>query len=176
MNTKCSTIQIELHIPLLKTKEGWSRISWDDALEIIADRLQEIRERFSPLAICGVGRGVLDLFLRLLGSPNINNLDDLCALPGQSADFITVGGGLTTYLDDTADFCHSKCILLAGTNLFASNPLQWSNVTKAMAEGAKLIVIDPRRSETAEKADIWLQVRPGSDGALVLGMLNVIIN
>lgn len=164
--------------PLLKTKGGWSRISWNNALEIIADRLQGVRERYGSLAVCGIGpeKGFPDLFLRSLGSPNINNLLDLCALPGQLADFVTVGEGITTYLDDTADFRNSKCILLVGTNLVASNPLQWRNVTNAMADGAKLIVVDPRRSECAEKADIWLQVRPGSDGALVLGMLNVIVN
>ena len=164
--------------PLLKENRGWSRISWNNAMDIIADRLQKIRERYGLTAVCGIGpeKGFLEFFLSSLGSPNINNLLDLCALPGQLADFVTVGDGITTYLDDTADFRNSKCILLAGTNLVASNPLQWRNVTMAMAEGAKLIVIDPRRSECAEKADIWLRVRPGSDGALILGMLNIIVN
>ncbi|MFX0201658.1 MAG: molybdopterin-dependent oxidoreductase [Candidatus Hodarchaeota archaeon] len=164
--------------PLLRTKGRWNQVSWDTALDTIADRIQDVRERHGSLAVCGVGKkaSVLDLFLRSLESPNINNLLDLCALPGHLADIVTMGEGITTHVDDTADFRNSKCILLVGTNLATSNPLQWRNVTKAIADGAKLIVVDPRRSECAEKADIWLQVRPGSDGALALGMLNVIVN
>ncbi len=167
--------------PLLKSKAGWQQISWDEALGVVADQLQAVRERYSPLSICGANCGdspeglALTIFIRSLGSPNLMNNMDLCAGTGRIADLITIGEGICTYFD-AADFRNSKCILLVGTNIAASLPLQWRDATEAIAGGAKLIVVDPKHTECAEKADMWLQIRPGADGALALGMLNVIIN
>ena len=168
--------------PMVRDNQGWHRVSWDDALELIADRLQEVKERYGPLAICGAdcfeaspSGVVMALFIRSLGSPNTMHNLDLCAGPGVIADAVTVGENISTYFS-VADFRNSKCILLAGTNISATMPGRWKDTIEAIADGAKLIVIDPRRTECVEKADIWLKVRPGSDGALAMGMLNVIIN
>lgn len=168
--------------PMVMGKEGWNRLSWDDALENIADRLQEVKVKYGPSAICGYeclpgepGGLAMTLFLRSLDSPNLMNNLDLCAGPGVIADAVTIGASICTYFS-VADWKNSKCILLVGTNIAVSAPSQWRDATEAIANGAKLIVADPRRTECAEKADIWLQIRPGSDGALALGMLNVIVN
>ena len=66
--------------------------------------------------------------------------------------------------------------MVAGANLFATHPARWRDILYAMKNGAKLIVIDPRGTEMAERADIHLQLKPGTDGLLALSMLNVIIN
>ncbi len=68
-----------------------------------------------------------------------------------------------------------QCLMLAGINPAQSVPRLWNSVRQCRSAGAKVIVIDPRRTETAELADIWLQLRPGTDYALFLGMINVII-
>ncbi|MFQ5875064.1 MAG: molybdopterin-dependent oxidoreductase, partial [Dehalococcoidia bacterium] len=74
------------------------------------------------------------------------------------------------------DFRNSRCILLVGTNMPISCGGQWQDVLHATRNGAKLIVVDPRRTEAARRADIYLQIRPGTDGALALVMLSVVIN
>jgi anaerobic selenocysteine-containing dehydrogenase len=168
--------------PMMRDRQGWQRVSWELALDQIADRIHAIRQRYGPLAFTAsdadqnnVNGLALGLFMRSLGSPNsLCNLD-LCAGPGIASDLITAGDQLTTYYG-FADFRHSRCIFISGSNIPASLPRQWRDTKLAIAEGAKLIVADPRRTELAETADLWLQVRPGSDGALAMGMLHVIIN
>ena len=73
------------------------------------------------------------------------------------------------------DYDHTQCILLWGHNPTVSWPAAAARISRARARGAKLIVIDPRQHSLAEKADCWLQVRPGSDGALALGMIHVLL-
>lgn len=168
--------------PLLKTASGWKEISWEDALETASDRLGEVKNRFGPLSFCatqchpGSPEGTsLILLLNALGSPNrVHNLD-LCMGPSRLADQVTSGLQLSIY-GSAQDFRNSKCILLIGTNIAHSAGGQWQHITEAKRNGAKLIVVDPRRSESAKQADMWLQIRPGTDGALALAMLRVIIN
>jgi len=167
--------------PLLKTGSAWKEIAWGEALEIAADRLGEVRDRFGPYSFCSaqcypLPEGIaMSLFTRSLGSPNQMHNLDLCQGTHDLADMVTFGHTLSTYQADQ-DFRNSRCILLVGTNMAASSGGQWQDVLFAKKNGAKLIVVDPRRSESAKQADIWLQIRPGSDGAFALAMLNVIIN
>lgn len=73
------------------------------------------------------------------------------------------------------DYEHTRCILLWGANPLATFPTSTQRITRARARGAKLIVIDPRQHRLAREADFWLRVRPGSDGALALGMIHVLM-
>ncbi len=163
--------------PLLKTPSGRKEISWDEAIEIASDRLGEVRTRFSPLSICTTlpFAPAMALFTRTLGSPNEMTNQDLCQGTAETADPLTFGSVLSIYRS-AQDFRHSKCILLVGTNMPSSCGGQWQQVLHAKKNGAKLIVVDPRRCEAAKAADMYLQIRPGSDGALALAMLNVVIN
>ncbi len=163
--------------PLLKTPSGRKEISWDEAIEIASDRLGEVRTRFSPLSICTTlpFAPAMALFTRTLGSPNEMTNQDLCQGTAETADPLTFGSVLSIYRS-AQDFRHSKCILLVGTNMPHSCGGQWQDVLHAKKNGAKLIVVDPRRCEAAKAADIYLQIRPGTDGALALAMLNIIIN
>ena len=162
--------------PLLRTPSGFKEISWDEAYEIAVDRLGEIIEKYSPKSVCTTMAEwpSVPLFMRSINSPNSMTNRDLCQGTAETADPLTYGDVLTIYRS-SQDFKNSKCILLAGTNLPQSCGGQWQDIKTAMGNGAKLIVVDPRRCEAAEVADLHLQIRPGSDGALALAMINVII-
>ncbi|MCL7401156.1 MAG: molybdopterin-dependent oxidoreductase [Thaumarchaeota archaeon] len=160
----------------------WKRVSWEEALSDIASRLLEIREKYGPESIM-ISYGTypkrvaigLSIFLASLGSPNqlIANCH-YCYTPHLVADLLTCGEVYTCELG-IPDFRKSKCIVLWGYNPVHTFPALGRRILKARERGAELIVIDPRFTELASKADLWLQVRPGTDGALALGMLNVII-
>jgi len=161
--------------PLLKTASGRKEISWEEAVDVAAERLGEVRAKFGPLSICStLPFPSVALFTRSLGSPNEMTNTDLCLGPAESSDRLTFGEVLTIY-HSYEDFRNSKCVLLVGTNMPHSAGGQWQDILHAKRNGAKLIVVDPRRCEAAEAADIYLQIRPGTDGALALAMLNVII-
>lgn len=160
----------------------WQRISWDEAIDLCADKFQEIREKYGPEAIAGIigsqyrSHGMsTNRFLRTLGSPNIMCDDYICEGMQGIADDATVGEHITKYRY-SADFENSKAIFALGANLAVTYNPKWKNIIpRARAKGAKLIVVDTRLTETAEKADLFVQVRPGTDGALLLSLMNVII-
>jgi len=165
--------------PMLKAISGWKEISWEDALDTAAERLGEVKQRYGPLSFCAAnvfsGLSPVLLFSHTMGSPNTMHNLDLCQGPHIISDRITFGHVLSIY-HGAQDFHNSKCIMLVGTDLANSTGGHWQDILYAQKNGAKLIVVDPRRCESAKHADIWLQIRPGTDGALALGLLNIIIN
>jgi len=162
--------------PLLRTASGFKEISWDESYEVAADRLGEIIEKYGGKSICSTTAEwpAVGLFMKSINSPNSMTNRDLCQGTAETADPLTYGEVLTIYRS-SQDFKNSKCILLVGTNLPHSCGGQWQHIKAAMKNGAKLIVVDPRQCEAAEVADLYLQIRPGSDGALALAMINIII-
>ncbi|TAK27791.1 MAG: molybdopterin oxidoreductase, partial [Chloroflexota bacterium] len=163
-----------------KRGEGrWQRISWSEAVGEIAEKLAAIHDRYGPealLTICGTGRGPGDWsawrFCNLFGSPNIFGQGKNC---GQ-AEFVAecaMYGNDTNISNPVLGV--TKCVILWGTNLPESRHLWWRPMMEGKKAGAKFIAVDPRYTETAAEADIWLQLRPSTDGALALGMLHVII-
>ncbi|MBM3732086.1 MAG: hypothetical protein FJW24_01250 [Acidimicrobiia bacterium] len=160
----------------------WEQISWEKATEEIAERLIDIKKKYGPvpaLAACGphewYDRGVfLTLFMRSLGSPNVLTICEMCGGTTQMGDMLVVGERFTRY-PYGADYENSKCIFIVASNPAASFPNQWERILEGKSRGAKLIVVDPRESESAREADIYISVRPGADSALGLAMLNVII-
>lgn len=160
----------------------WVRITWPEALTRVADRLERIIRAHGPKAVVaftgypGTSRCIMStLFTRSLGSPDIVSTTPLwCEGPGMVADHVTVGGPITHFAYHDLD--HSRCYLLWGTNPQASHPPYWKKIVEGCNRGAKLIVVDPRKTTAAGRADVWLPVRPGTDGALALGMMHVIIN
>ena len=160
---------------------GWVRISWEEAMAMAASRLLDIKARYGAEAVVfGIGTpagGAIidfwDWFLRLanaFGSPNFTDPIYICA-------WNRIFGSQYTYgvARPSADYDHARCILLWGTNPQVSWPAAAMRISQARARGAKLIVIDPRKTSVAEKADLWLQVRPGSDGVLALAMIHVLL-
>jgi len=157
----------------------WQRISWEQALDEIAQKLREIKDRWGPEAVATTGGTYRThdeyrmRFFNLLGSPNLMTQGIICwlvnntvsnALTGLSCNRFTPQPGVT------------RCVLIFGANLAVSQRGSWRVILDAKKSGAKIIVADPRYSETAKRADIWLQLRPGTDCALLMGLINVIIN
>ena len=160
----------------------WMRISWDEALNEIAERLLAIRKEFGPEAIAlGTGTGRhhirwVSRFGHALGTPN------WCE-PGFAQCFHPrVNTCLLTFGDfPVSDFTGGTppaCMLFWGHNPLNSGPDGETrfNVREALDTNPKIVVVDPRQTELARRADVWLQLRPGADDALALAFLNVIIS
>jgi iron-only hydrogenase group A len=159
----------------------WERISWDEAFDTISDRLSSlIRDHGAECVstITGTGRHLVAYLRRFgmaLGTPNISSAGALiCLGPRKNAGYSTSGTfSCVDYYGDK----RPECILVWGANPTVSGAdgeLQW-HPRRCAQLGTKFIVIDPQKTEIAEKADLWLRIRPGTDGALAMGMLNVII-
>ena len=164
--------------PMKKTGKGWERISWDEALDTIAGKFKEVKEQFGAEAILigqGTGRDFESHFSRfgnMLGTPNMITAGHMCYLSRIAAALTTCGR------HPAIDYGNNpKCIVMWGCNPLWTNPDEYKGVSfwRAYQKGAKLIVIDPRKGFLAKRADLWLQVRPGTDAALAMGFHNVII-
>lgn len=156
----------------------WERISWDEALDAIAEKILNYKESFGAESIVmgyGTGReneAVIYRFANLLGSPNTLTAGHFCYGPRIATTIITCG---TNPIVDYEN--NPKCIMVWGNNLVISNPdcYKGEPFSTALDAGAKLIAVDPRLTRIAARADIWLPLRPGTDTALALGMCNVIV-
>lgn len=156
----------------------WERISWDEALDEIADRILDYKARFGAESIVmgyGTGReneAVIYRFANLLGSPNVLTAGHFCYGPRVATGILTCGSNPIVDYEN-----HPRCILVWGNNLVISNPdcYKGEPFSECLRKGSKLIAVDPRLTRVAAKADIWLPLRPGTDTALALGMLNIIV-
>jgi anaerobic selenocysteine-containing dehydrogenase len=162
-----------------KASGKWERISWDEALDTIAERILHYKDEFGAESIVpgyGTGReneAVIYRFANLLGTPNVLTAGHFCYGPRIATSILTCG---TNPIVDYEN--HPKCLMVWGNNLVISNPdcYKGEPFSVSLDKGAKLISVDPRLTRIAARADIWLQLRPGTDTALALGMLNVIVN
>jgi len=160
----------------------WQRISWDEALDIIATKLKEVIDEYGPYAILGSMGGKPSKNMRAwygvvnsLGSPNVGWTDaPFCFGPWPIAAIYTYGGFISWEMG--SDVKNTDCVIVWGGHPAYSHPTWGRMFMQARARGAKSIFVDPRYTPLASKADLWLQLRPGTDAALALGMLNVIIN
>ena len=156
----------------------WQRISWDQALDEMADRLAAVRAQHGPLAIAGAVSGaffsrgtIVALLMRSLGSPNWMINQDLCG-GCRAVSARAMGLNIT----NGEDITRADCILLVGRNPSAADPVQWAAIKQAKKRGARLIVIDAKRIPACDLANIWLQPRPGTDAALALAMITVLVD
>ena len=172
-----------LKYPLKRTGERgggkWQRIPWDEALGTIVTKLKQVVRDYGAESIA-LGQGTsreyesfLARFANLLGTPNVFGAGHMCYLTRVGAALITCGNLPICDYDN-----NPKCVMLWGSNVIWTNPDEYTgeNLCRVLSQGAKLIVIDPRLTYMAGRADIWLQLRPGTDAALALGMANVIIS
>jgi thiosulfate reductase / polysulfide reductase chain A len=167
--------------PLVKTggKEStrFEKTTWDRALGIIAERLLDAKEKWGAESVVfgtGTTRGMapyLNRFLALFGSPNFMAPSNMSGGPIVLGSGATCGFGLVD-----PDYAESGAILLWAHNPESSWPgLYLYDINEGLKKGAKLIVVDPRGTRFARKADCWLRIRPGTDVALALCFINVII-
>lgn len=162
-----------------KGEGRFARVSWDEALDEIAERLRQICQEFGsesvlPYSYAGTmgllnGSGMDRRFFHRLGASRLDRT--ICASTGAAALNLTLGQRTGT---EPEQFAHSKCILIWGGNVLATNVHLWPFIVEARRAGAKLYVIDPLPTKTARLADVHLALNPGSDAALALGMMHVI--
>ncbi|MBM4315706.1 MAG: hypothetical protein FJ122_17565, partial [Deltaproteobacteria bacterium] len=156
----------------------WERISWDEALDAIAERMLRSKAEFgAESVVLGYGTGreneaAIYRFANYFGSPNVLTAGHFCYGPRIATSIITCGSNPIADYDN-----FPKCIVVWGNNVVISNPdcYKGEPFSQALNAGAKLIVVDPRLTRVAARADLWLQLRPGTDTALALGMANVIV-
>lgn len=165
--------------PLKKVGGEFKEISWDEAFDLIADKLTDIKEKYGPQAVSiHVGQAyiatqtekMIRRFSDLYGTPNYSTGGSYCFLASTIGHVVTCGGHMIPHYEGNA-----SCIIMWGSNRTESGPPAADRIHAWVGRGAKLIVIDPRATRLAKKADIHAQIRPGTDCALALGMLNVII-
>ncbi len=156
----------------------WQRVSWDEAMSDITARLQELKSRHGAetLATCISAPHTIywpmHRFLNLWGTPNNVGIGTVCWNPRIWVNSLTYGWPI----EDELDPLLTRCVLVWGINPAESDRSLFWKTLKGYADfGGKLVVIDPRRTKTARLTDRWLAVKRGTDGALALGMLNVII-
>lgn len=164
----------------------WKRLSWEDAISKIADRLSQIIDKDGVKAVCvanGSGlygnSGMLGQFVYYLGTPNMMSSAFICFMPTALAARATIGYPAAICAEELVfdEVVNSNCVLLWGANPKNSCPFPvGKGILSRKEQGAKLIVVDPRPTEFAKIADYWLKIRPATDDALALGMINVIIN
>ncbi|HET7098101.1 MAG TPA: molybdopterin oxidoreductase family protein, partial [Casimicrobiaceae bacterium] len=159
----------------------FERIDWDEALDTIAARFGEIGasddgpQAIVPYSYAGtmglLQYGSMDRrFFNRLGASQLDRT--ICATAGKAGWVATIGAGMGT---DVERFDESRLILIWGSNPIVSNLHFWTRAQEAKRRGAKLIAIDPYRSQTAEKCHQHVALMPGTDAALALGMMNVLI-
>ena len=172
-----------LKYPMLRTnakgKPGqFKRISWDEAFKYIAEKLTVIRDKWGPEAVAYTcHHDPNTIFFRhllgdLYGSPNNYTHTSGCEQDRRAACLTLFG-----HVFPMHDFANSRYVMLWGMNNLGANQGLWESraLIDAHKGGAKLVVVDPNFTETAQKADEWIPIRPGTDGAMALAMCSVIV-
>ncbi|MEJ7812815.1 MAG: molybdopterin oxidoreductase family protein [Gemmatimonadaceae bacterium] len=155
-------------------------ISWSDALDEIAERLNAIRsssdgpEAILPYSYAGTmgyvqAQSMDRRFFHVVGASKLDRT--ICSMAGKVGYSMTVGASVGA---DAEGIPESDLVLLWGTNTLTSNPHLWPFVLEARKRGARVIAIDPLKTRTGEQCDEWVPIRPGTDAALALGMMHVI--
>ena len=163
-----------------ETQPVWERISWDAALEEITKRFRSIAAEFGSEAVLpysfGGTLGTLNgasmdrRFFHRLGASQLDRT--ICSSAGEAGLESVYGIKLGT---EPEQFKHAKYIIAWAANIHANNVHLWPFITEARRNGAKLVVIDPYKTRTAECADWFLPINPGTDAALALGMMHIIV-
>ena len=185
-NIEIQTSPDRLTRPLLKTSGGFKPISWDEALNIAADKLSEIRHRRGPRSLvrctgAPVSYSSRDGFLEFMGafgSPNLTSVGNLCMAPRMMAYRSVIGA-----IRPEPDYDNTKLVIFWGSNpvaierwaAYAAYDGMHEILLRLKDRGVKTLCIDPYQSKTARQADQWIRIRPGGDNALGLAMIHVII-
>jgi anaerobic selenocysteine-containing dehydrogenase len=168
---------------------GWEEISWDAALDQTAAAMRRIAEQHGPEAVAfsqsspsttaiADSAGFVRRLMNAFGTPNMVSALELCGWGrGFATRYVFGVGSVATGSGGgaMADIAESGCLILWGYNPSFSRITHATATVASLKRGMKLIVIDPRHVGLANKADVWLRVRPGTDGALALGLANIMI-
>jgi formate dehydrogenase alpha subunit len=172
-----------LTTPLIKRNGKFEEASWDEALDLIATRFKELKDKYGSDALAGLSSAkctneenyLFQKFVRTcFGSNNVDHCARLCHAPTVTGLVQTFGSGaMTNSINEIGD---AACILAIGTNTTENHPVIGREVKRAVDNGAKLIVANPREINLCHFASLWLQHKPGTDVALLMGMMRVIVD
>ena len=172
-----------LTTPLIKRNGKFEEASWDEALDLIATRFKELKDKYGSDALAGLSSAkctneenyLFQKFVRTcFGTNNVDHCARLCHAPTVTGLVQTFGSGaMTNSINEIGD---AACILAIGTNTTENHPVIGREVKRAVDNGAKLIVANPREINLCHFASLWLQHKPGTDVALLMGMMRVIVD
>jgi formate dehydrogenase alpha subunit len=169
--------------PLMKKNGKFEEVSWDEAINKIAEKLKEIKDKHGPDSIGVLSSArctneenylLMKLARAVIGTNNVDHCARLCHASTVAGLAYAFGSGAMT--NSQPEFEDCDCILITGSNTIEQHPLIGGRILRAIEKGAKLIVVDPRRIPIAKFADKFLQFKPGTDVAWLNGFMNVIIN
>ena len=160
----------------------WQRVSWDEALETIALAMNQAKKKYGAESVVfshGDPKGFEHYIVRLcniFGTPNICDTRTVCSIPRRFGATITYGySSIGTDASPDLDY-PPACMLMWGANIAFTHLPNYVRFEQALKKGMKLVVIDPRKTSLAARADLWLKPRPKTDLALALAMMNTIIS
>jgi formate dehydrogenase alpha subunit len=172
-----------LTTPMMRRTDGsWREATWDEALGFVSEKLKGILEKHGPDAICAISSSrctneenyvLQKLFRAAVGTNNIDNCSRVCHSPTSLGLIRSLGesGGTNSF----ADIDVTRCLVVTGANPTEGHPVVGARMKEAVLRGAKLVVIDPRRIELAQMADVHLQLKPGTNVAVYNGLAHVIV-
>lgn len=168
-----------LKTPLIKKNGAFVEASWDEALDLIAEKFSASKkEKFAALSsarITNEENYIVQKFTRaVMGTNNIDHCARLCHSPSVAGLAQTFGSGAMT--NSNEEFEKAATIFSIGSNTTAAHPVIGLNIKTAKRNGAKLIVANPKEIDLCRHADLFIQHKPGTDVALLMGMMNVILN
>ena len=169
--------------PLIKRNGQFVAAGWDEALDLIASKFSAVKQRYGNDALAGYTSAkctnednyIFQKFIRTaFGTNNVDYCTRLCHASTVTAMLRSLGDGAGS--NSIEDYETADCILVIGNNMIETHPVTATFVKRGVAEGAKLIIIDPRWTPLVKFADIWLQPRLGTDVALLNGLIHIIIS
>jgi len=175
--------QDRLKKPLIKDNGSFREATWDEALNLVANKLKEIKGKDGPDAIAVLSSAkctneenyLIQKFARaVIGTNNVDHCARLCHASTVAGLLAAFGSGAMT--NSIADLGQADCIFIIGSDTTAQHPLIATRVIMAKERGAKIIIADPKGIQLCNVADVYLQQNPGSDVALLNGMMKVIID
>ncbi|MGA9099625.1 MAG: formate dehydrogenase subunit alpha, partial [Methanotrichaceae archaeon] len=171
-----------LRSPLIRRGDTFVKTGWNEAIDLIAGRLKNLRDEFGPdsLGVLTSAKGTNEenyLLMKLarcaLKTNNVDHVARLCHAPTVAGLSYAFGSGATT--NPISSLAKADAILIVGSNTTEQHPLVASYILEARSKGAKIIAADPRKTQIADIADIWISPKPGTDIAWINALLNVII-
>lgn len=171
-----------LTTPLIRKDGVLVPAEWDEALDLVATKFREIKDTYGANALAALSSAhctneenyLMQKFMRaVIGTNNIDHCARVCHAPTVAGLAVSFGSGAST--NSFEEIPNAKVMFVIGANPTEAHPIVGTKMKQALAKGAKLIVVDPRQIELAECSDLWLRLRPGTDVALINGIMNIIL-
>jgi formate dehydrogenase alpha subunit len=163
--------------PMVRREGRWEAVSWDEALDRAAAGLAANVGAFGALASAKAtnedGYAIQKFCRAVMGTNSVDHCTRLCHSPSVEAMLVSMGSGATS--NSYVDYEEAGCLLVVGADASANHPVIAVRFRRAVARGAKLVVVNPKRVELCDQADLWLRQRPGTDVALFNAMARVIL-